>query len=80
MSKAHLDGIHPVHSCCFKDGIVRLMRGVQNAVWKVLSANQDTMEVAFCAAVGDVTPVVVLIYLPEPGKPLQNSHLHCVNC
>lgn len=38
------------------------------------------MEVAFCAAIGDVTPVVVLVYLPKPGKPLQNSHLHCINC
>ena len=54
------------------------MRGVQNSVGEVLSAHQNAMEVAFCAAVGDVSPVVILIYLPKPGKPLENSHLYAI--
>ena len=46
------------------------MGGVQDAVREVLAADQDAVEVALCAAVGDVTPVVILVYLPEPSKPL----------
>ena len=40
------------------------MGGVQDPVWEVLPAHEDAMEVAFCPAVGDVTPVVILVYFP----------------
>ena len=77
--RAHLDRVHPVHSGRFEDRVVCLVRGVEDAVWEVLSANQDAMKIAFCPAVGDVTPVVILVYLPEPGKPLEDSHLQSIN-
>ena len=51
------------------------MGGIQNSIWEVLPAHEDAMEVAFCAAVGDVTPVVILVDLPQSGEPLQDPHL-----
>ena len=33
------------------------------------------MEVALCPAVGDVSPVAVLLNVPQLGKPLEDAHL-----
>ena len=40
------------------------MGGVQDPIWEVFPAHEDAMEVAFCAAICDVTPVVILVDLP----------------
>ncbi len=43
---------------------------------KVFAADKDTMQVALCPAIGDVSPILILINLPEPCKPMQHAHLH----
>ena len=71
----HLYRVHPVHPRGLEDRVVRLMGGVQDPIREVFPAHEDAMEVAFCPAVGDVTPVVILVDLPQSGKPLQDPHL-----
>lgn len=68
-------GIHPIHPCCLEHTVVRLPAGVQDAVWEVLPAHQNAMQVALSAAVGDVAPVLLLVNLPQPGKPVEDAHL-----
>ena len=44
-------------------------------IWKVLATNEDAMQVALRAAVGDVAPVLILVNLPQPCKPVEHPHL-----
>lgn len=32
------------------------------------------MKIAFCSTICDVSPVFILFYFPETGKPIQNTH------
>lgn len=72
---ARLDGVHAIHARGLEDGVVRLVGGVENAVGQILAAHQDAMQIALRAAVCDVAPVLVLVDLPQPRKPLQHSNL-----
>jgi hypothetical protein len=119
---AYLLGLHAVHARGLEDGVVRLARGVQDAVGQVLAAHlgaahahaachataaqgqpcpsrsnswanqpsinqpsraqptanqphQDAVQVALRAAGGDVAPVLLLINLPQPRKPVEHAHL-----
>ena len=72
---AHLDRVHTIHARSLEDGVVGLVGGIQDAIWQVLSTHQDAMQIALCAAIRDVAPVLILIDLPKPRKPLQNSNL-----
>jgi len=39
------------------------------------SPYKDAVEVAFCATIGDVTPVLVFLQFPQPSKPIQHTDL-----
>ena len=54
---------------------MRLARRVEDAVRQVLAPDQDAVQVALGAAVGDVAPVLVLVDVPQPRKPLQHADL-----
>lgn len=55
--------------------VVRLARRVEDAVRQVLAPDQDAVQVTLGAAVGDVAPVLVLVDVPQPRKPLQHADL-----
>ena len=44
-------------------------------IWMVFTPHQNAMQVAFCAAVRDVAPVVLAVNFPKLGKPLQHADL-----
>lgn len=44
-------------------------------IWMVLTPHQNAMQVALCATVCDIAPVVLAINLPKLGKPLQHTNL-----
>mmetsp|Transcript_1414 Transcript_1414/g.4224 ORF Transcript_1414/g.4224 Transcript_1414/m.4224 type:complete len:277 (+) Transcript_1414:904-1734(+) len=73
--RAHLDGVHAVHACCLHHRVVRLFRGVQDPVRQIFAAYEDTVQVAFRAAVSDVAPVLVVLNLPQLGEPIQHPDL-----
>ncbi len=75
---SHLLSIHPVHAGCLEHRVMRLPAGVQNAIWKVLPPNKDAVQVALCAAVGNVSPVLLLTDLPQTGKPVEHTNLRLV--
>lgn len=77
--EACLDRVHAVHTRGLEDRVVRLVGGIENAVWQVLAAHQDAMKIALCAAVGNVSPVLVLVNLPQARKPLQDPDLRTNN-
>lgn len=33
------------------------------------------MKISFSTTIGDVPPVLILLDLPQPSKPIQNTHL-----
>lgn len=41
----------------------------------VLTAHKNAVQVAFCAAIGDIAPVVLAVNFPKLGKPLQDTNL-----
>lgn len=44
----HLDCVHAVHACGLEHRVVRLARGVQDAVGQRLAPHQDAVQVALC--------------------------------
>lgn len=49
--------------------------GGGHTVRQVLAAHKDTVQVALSAAVGDIAPVLLLLNLPQLGKPVQYANL-----
>mmetsp|Transcript_20125 Transcript_20125/g.59765 ORF Transcript_20125/g.59765 Transcript_20125/m.59765 type:complete len:366 (+) Transcript_20125:427-1524(+) len=75
LQRGDLDSVHAVHASGLKDRVMRLTRRVQNAVGVVLASNQDAVQVALCAARRDVSPVLLLVNLPQLGKPVEHANL-----
>lgn len=50
-------------------------KGGGHTVRQVLAAHKDTVQVALSAAVGDIAPVLLLLNLPQLGKPVQDANL-----
>ena len=73
--RAHPDSVHAVHARSLEHGVVCLPGGVEHAVGQVLPANKDAVQIALCAAVGDVAPVVAALNLPQAREPVQHSDL-----
>lgn len=42
---------------------------------QVFSADENAVQVALSPAVCDVSPVLLLINLPQAGKPIEHAHL-----
>ena len=55
--------------------MVGTLRCIEDAVWEVLSPREDAMEVALRPAGRDVPPVLLLVDLPQLGKPIEDTHL-----
>mmetsp|Transcript_9666 Transcript_9666/g.33332 ORF Transcript_9666/g.33332 Transcript_9666/m.33332 type:complete len:288 (+) Transcript_9666:714-1577(+) len=73
--RPHFLAVHPVHRRGLEDGVVGLIRRVQNSVRQVFPAHQDAVEVTLRAAVRDVAPIVLLVDLPQLGEPVQHAEL-----
>lgn len=52
-----------------------LCRGVQDAIWEVLAPHIDAVQIALRAAGCDVTPVLLLVDLPQARKPVEDANL-----
>ena len=76
MSEAYLLCLHAVHASRLENRVVGLRRRIQDAIRKGLSSHQDAVQVAFCATICYVAPVLVLLNLPKPRKPMKHSNLH----
>mmetsp|Transcript_1879 Transcript_1879/g.2635 ORF Transcript_1879/g.2635 Transcript_1879/m.2635 type:complete len:222 (+) Transcript_1879:807-1472(+) len=68
-------GVHAVVPCCLEHAVVSLLGTVENTIGVTLPRKEDSVEVSLCAAGGNVTPVLILGYLPELGKEVDDRAL-----
>lgn len=57
---------------------MRLAGGIQDAIREVFSANQYAMKIAFRTTIGYVSPIIILINFPKPGKPMEDPNLDII--
>lgn len=56
------------------------VESAERTVRQIFAAYEDTVQVAFRAAVSDVAPVLVVLNLPQLGEPIQHPDLRNITC